>query len=70
MKNKIDANDRNLSEILDRKFYIDYFQREYCWEEKHMKSLIEDITNAFFKILQSYPYAAQIIRVLFGFIYT
>ena len=35
MKNKIDANDRNLSEILDRKFYIDYFQRENL-EKNHL----------------------------------
>ncbi len=46
----IDANDRNISEILGgQKFYIDYFQREYRWKQQHIKSLIEDLTNTFLK---------------------
>ena len=52
MKNKIDANDRNLSEILDRKFYR-LFSKRICWEEKHMKSLMKILQTLFY--LQSYP---------------
>ena len=47
---KIDADDRSISEILkDQKFTIDYFQREYRWQEKHIKLLIEDLTTTFLK---------------------
>ena len=52
IKNKIEATDTSISALLkDQKFFIDYFQREYRWEEKHMLALIEDLTEAF---LQSY----------------
>jgi uncharacterized protein with ParB-like and HNH nuclease domain len=50
LNHKIDADDRSISEILkDQKFTIDYFQREYRWEDKHMKLLIEDLTTTFLK---------------------
>lgn len=50
LKHKIDADDRSISEILkDQKFTIDYFQREYRWQEKHIKLLIEDLTTTFLK---------------------
>ena len=41
LKHKIEANDKSISDILkDQKFTIDYFQREYRWQEKHIKLLI------------------------------
>lgn len=50
LNHKIDADDRSISEILkDQKFTIDYFQREYRWQEKHIKLLIEDLTTTFLK---------------------
>jgi uncharacterized protein with ParB-like and HNH nuclease domain len=50
LNHKIDADDRCISEILkDQKFTIDYFQREYRWQEKHIKLLIEDLTTTFLK---------------------
>lgn len=50
LKNKIDATDISISSILkDQKFYIDYFQREYRWQEKHIKLLVEDLTSTFLK---------------------
>lgn len=49
-ENKIEANDRSISALLnDQKFYIDYFQREYRWQEKHIKPLVEDLTSTFLK---------------------
>lgn len=52
IKNKIEATDISISALLkDQKFFIDYFQREYRWKEKHMVALIEDLTESF---LQSY----------------
>lgn len=50
LKNKIEATDISISSILkDQKYYIDYFQREYRWQEKHIKLLIEDLTTTFLK---------------------
>lgn len=50
LKNKIDAKDASISELLkDQKFTIDYFQREYRWQEKHIKLLVEDLTATFLK---------------------
>lgn len=49
-ENKIEASDKTISELLkDKKFFIDYFQREYRWQEKHMVALIEDLTSTFLK---------------------
>lgn len=48
LSTKIDADDISLAGILDRqKFTIDYFQREYRWEEKHMAQLLDDLSTAF-----------------------
>ena len=50
--NKIDADDRNVYEVLnERKYTVDYFQREYSWEQKHIEQLVTDLTSAF---LQAY----------------
>ena len=50
LKNKIEATDTSIGALLkDQKFYIDYFQREYRWQEKHIKLLIEDLTTTFVK---------------------
>jgi len=48
MNTKIDADDKTLVEILKaQKFSIDYFQREYRWERKHIEQLIDDLETAF-----------------------
>ncbi|MDK2941649.1 MAG: hypothetical protein PWP56_1162 [Acetobacterium sp.] len=50
LKNKIQANDTNISALLkDQKFTIDYFQREYRWQKKHIELLIEDLSTTFLK---------------------
>jgi hypothetical protein len=44
----IEAHHRTLSEVLsERKFTVDYFQREYSWEQKHIEQLVTDLTSAF-----------------------
>jgi uncharacterized protein with ParB-like and HNH nuclease domain len=49
-KNKIEATDTSINKLLkNQKFSIDYFQREYRWQEKHIKLLIEDLTSTFIK---------------------
>lgn len=43
-----DANARNISELLkEKKYQIDYYQREYRWEERHVEELINDLTDRF-----------------------
>ncbi|MDO9493342.1 DUF262 domain-containing protein [Acetobacterium sp.] len=50
LKNKIEAKDKNINSLLkDQKFTIDYFQREYRWQEKHINLLVEDLTTTFLK---------------------
>jgi uncharacterized protein with ParB-like and HNH nuclease domain len=50
LKNKIEAADTSINKLLkEQKFTIDYFQREYRWQEKHIKLLIEDLTTTFLK---------------------
>ena len=48
LKHKIDARNKTVFEVLnERKFTVDYFQREYSWEKKHIEQLITDLTSAF-----------------------
>lgn len=48
LTNKIEAHDRKVSEVLENKKYtIDYFQREYNWQRRHIEQLINDLTSAF-----------------------
>ncbi len=50
LRNKIEATDTSINKLLkDQKFTIDYFQREYRWQEKHIKLLVEDLTTTFLK---------------------
>lgn len=50
LENKIEAKDVNVNELMkNQKFFIDYFQREYRWQEKHIKSLVEDLATTFLK---------------------
>ena len=48
---KIDADDRNIFDVLnERKYTVDYFQREYSWEQKHIEQLITDLTSTFLDV--------------------
>ncbi len=45
---KTDAHSRNVSELLEKKKYqIDYYQREYRWQSKHVEELINDLSEKF-----------------------
>lgn len=47
-ENKIEALGKSLLDILENKKYnIDYFQREYKWKEKHIEQLLIDLEEAF-----------------------
>lgn len=48
LKNKIEAHDRSISEVLDdKKYTVDYFQREFKWAERHIEQLVSDLTTSF-----------------------
>ncbi len=48
LSNKIEAHDRSISEVLDdKKYTVDYFQREFKWEERHIEQLVSDLTTSF-----------------------
>ena len=50
---KIDADDRNVFDVLnERKYTVDYFQREYSWEQKHIEQLVTDLTSAFLDVYE------------------
>ena len=47
---KVDAKAVNIRDILEgkeKKYFIEDYQREYRWEEKHITDLIEDLTEKF-----------------------
>ena len=46
--NEIKAEDKSLSKILiDERFKIDVFQREYRWQKRHIEALITDLSISF-----------------------
>ena len=48
LTNKIEAHDRTVWQVLaDKKYTVDYFQREYNWQKKHIEQLVVDLTGAF-----------------------
>jgi len=50
--NKIQANARTIRELLGgKKYQIDYYQREYKWEQKQVFEMIDDLVSVF---LQDY----------------
>lgn len=54
LKNKIEATNTSINKLLkEQKFTIDYFQREYRWQEKHIRLLVDDLTTTFLKSYNS-----------------
>ena len=46
-RGKVKAEAVNISNILKKRYSIEYYQREYRWEEKHITDLLEDLTEKF-----------------------
>ena len=44
---RIRGEDRSVKSLLGQKFRIDYYQRDYKWESKQVRELIEDLTSRF-----------------------
>ncbi|MCY3830955.1 MAG: DUF262 domain-containing protein [Rhodospirillaceae bacterium] len=45
--NKILGDAKSVRSLLGEKYRIDYYQRDYKWELKHIRELIEDLTTRF-----------------------
>lgn len=46
---RTDANAHSVSELLkEKKYQIDYYQREFRWQPKHIEELITDLSGKFF----------------------
>jgi uncharacterized protein with ParB-like and HNH nuclease domain len=49
---EIDGKGRTVRELLTgRKYSIDYYQREYKWQKKQVKELLEDLAAKFLERL-------------------
>lgn len=49
-RKNIDGKGKTVREILfSRKFYIDYYQREYKWQTKQLDELVSDLTGVFLR---------------------
>src|ERR1700677_4880529 len=45
---EIDGKGKTVRDLLNgKRYYVDYYQREYKWQTKHVRELIEDLTAAF-----------------------
>src|SRR6266496_4042335 len=59
--NKIDAQAKSVSDLLgNKKYAIDYYQREYKWETKQITELLEDLED---KFLDNYEEGHSRIKV-------
>lgn len=45
--NKIEGRGKPVKDVLSQKYTIDYFQREYRWERKHIEQMLYDLTSVF-----------------------
>lgn len=58
--NDITAEKKKLSAMLSEKYTVDYFQREYKWERRHIEQLLVDLEAAFFS---NYEYTHTIANI-------
>jgi len=58
---KIEGFPRNISELLNEKRYVlDFYQREFKWERKHIEELIDDLES---KFIESYDPSHDLLKV-------
>ena len=47
---RTDANPKSITELLkEKKYQIDYYQREYRWQKNHVQELLTDLTDRFLR---------------------
>ncbi|HOC57131.1 MAG TPA: DUF262 domain-containing protein [Verrucomicrobiota bacterium] len=45
--NEIDGKGRTIRELLGKKFSVDFYQREYKWQTKQVRELLDDLAESF-----------------------
>ncbi len=66
---KIDGEALSLNAILkDNKFSIDYYQRDYKWEQKQLQELIDDLTSKFLEAYDPAHTREQVAHYPFYFL--
>jgi len=45
----LDCHDANIRSLMDKKYTVDFYQREYVWSEKQLDDLITDLSTEFLK---------------------
>ena len=51
---KIEGDEKNLLELLkDKKYTIDFYQREYRWQEKQIQEMVDDLATEFLENYES-----------------
>jgi len=41
------GKERSVKSLLGQQYWIDYYQRDYKWERKHIRELVDDLTDRF-----------------------
>ncbi len=60
---KIDGDGRTVRQLLGgRKYSIDYYQREYKWQRKHVAELIDDLTARFLQSHEEGNERGEVVR--------
>ena len=49
MSIKISSETKNSKDILNDKYCVDYYQREYVWKREQLEELMDDLSRAFLK---------------------
>lgn len=50
--NKIIGSPVEVNKLFNNRYTVHYYQREYSWQEKQIKELIDDLANEFFEYFQ------------------
>ena len=48
-KKTVDSSSRSIQELLTERFDVDFYQREYVWQQKQIEDLISDLSTEFLK---------------------
>ncbi|NOW56374.1 uncharacterized protein with ParB-like and HNH nuclease domain [Clostridium saccharobutylicum] len=50
--NKIIGSPVEVNKLFNNRYTVHYYQREYSWQEKQIKELIDDLANEFIEYYQ------------------
>ena len=68
--NKIDKTDTLEKVLSNRRFTVDYFQREYRWGQKQIEQMLDDFQGTFDEFYDPCSACLMPIRINLGFIFS